>query len=228
MAFERITDGDLLGKGNLGRPDTPGVDTAEMQRILDELPREVIVPAFNRLAEQLEAQSAAAGLGAAVLHHVDHHTVMKTAVIIIRLGCLTGARTFYKGHLVYLLSCIHAHDLTDLGRHRSAAYRTGIHRSLAGRDGRRQSGTSRISAAAAVIAGQHTQDCFFFFIYFYRKLFVCQSKEDTDEQPSTAYNDRSQNNSCHTHAHLPPKSVPRIRRKRWPSVLKSRARWAFP
>ena len=66
MAFERITDGDLLGKGNLGRPDTPGVDTAEMQRILDELPREVIVPAFNRLAEQLEAQSAAAGLGAAV------------------------------------------------------------------------------------------------------------------------------------------------------------------
>ncbi len=66
MAFERITGGDLLGKGNLGRPDTPGVDTAEMQRILDELPREVIVPAFNRLAEQLEAQSAAASLGAAV------------------------------------------------------------------------------------------------------------------------------------------------------------------
>lgn len=64
MAFERITDGDMLGKGNLGRPDTPGVDTAEMQRILDELPREVIVPAFNRLAEQLEADSAASELGA--------------------------------------------------------------------------------------------------------------------------------------------------------------------
>ncbi len=55
MAFERITEDDLQGKGNLGRPDTPGVDTTEMQRILDELPREVIVPAFNRLAEQLEA-----------------------------------------------------------------------------------------------------------------------------------------------------------------------------
>ena len=64
MAFDRITDGDLLGKGNLGRPDTPGVDTAEMQRILDELPREVIVPAFNRLADQLEASDAAASLGA--------------------------------------------------------------------------------------------------------------------------------------------------------------------
>ncbi|WP_394968107.1 hypothetical protein [Candidatus Allofournierella merdipullorum] len=64
MAFDRITDGDLLGKGNLGRPDTPGVDTAEMQRILDELPREVIVPAFNRLADQLETSDAAASLGA--------------------------------------------------------------------------------------------------------------------------------------------------------------------
>ena len=31
---------------------------------LDELPREVIVPAFNRLAEQLEAADAAASLGA--------------------------------------------------------------------------------------------------------------------------------------------------------------------
>lgn len=66
MAFDRITDGDLQGKGNLGRPDTPGVDTREMQRILDELPREVIVPAFNRLTEQLEAPAAAASLGAAV------------------------------------------------------------------------------------------------------------------------------------------------------------------
>ena len=64
MAFDRITDGDLLGKGNLGRPDTPGVDTAEMQRILDELPRELIVPAFNRLADQLETSDAAASLGA--------------------------------------------------------------------------------------------------------------------------------------------------------------------
>ena len=64
MAFERITEDDLQGKGNLGRPDTPGVDTTEMQRILDELPREVIVPAFNRLTEQLEAADAAASLGA--------------------------------------------------------------------------------------------------------------------------------------------------------------------
>ena len=66
MAFKKITDADLVGKGNVGRPDTPGVTTAEMQRIMDELPREVIVPAFNELAGQLEAETAAAGLGAAL------------------------------------------------------------------------------------------------------------------------------------------------------------------
>ena len=64
MAFRKITEGDMLGKGNVGRPDTPGVSTAEMQRILDELPREVLAPAFNELAGQLEAETAAADSGA--------------------------------------------------------------------------------------------------------------------------------------------------------------------
>ena len=27
----------MLGKGNVGRPDTPGVSTAEMQRIMDKI-----------------------------------------------------------------------------------------------------------------------------------------------------------------------------------------------
>ena len=57
MAFRKITEGDMLGKGNVGRPDTPGVSTAEMQRIMDELPREVLAPAFNELAGQLEAET---------------------------------------------------------------------------------------------------------------------------------------------------------------------------
>lgn len=55
----------MLGKGNVGRADTPGVSTAEMQRIMDELPREVIAPAFNELSTELEAETAAADIGAA-------------------------------------------------------------------------------------------------------------------------------------------------------------------
>lgn len=64
MAFAKITDSDLKGKGNVGRPDTPGVTTAEMQRILDEIPREVIVPAFNALVDALNSGTAAGSFGA--------------------------------------------------------------------------------------------------------------------------------------------------------------------
>lgn len=64
LAFEKITESDLEGKGNVGKPDTPGVDTAEMQRILDELSREVIVPAFNKLIDALHDSTSASSLGA--------------------------------------------------------------------------------------------------------------------------------------------------------------------
>ena len=56
----------LQGKGNIGKPDTPGVTTQEMQRIMDEIPREVIVPAFNALIDALLSESAAADSGAEV------------------------------------------------------------------------------------------------------------------------------------------------------------------
>lgn len=66
MAFRRIEDSELVGKGNVGQPDTPGVSTSEMQRIMDEIPREIIVPAFNELSDQLSDASSAASLGASV------------------------------------------------------------------------------------------------------------------------------------------------------------------
>lgn len=53
--MRKITAEELVGKGNVGKPDIPGVSTAEMQRIMDEIPREVIVPAFNELSDETEA-----------------------------------------------------------------------------------------------------------------------------------------------------------------------------
>lgn len=53
--MRKITAEELVGRGNVGRPDIPGVSTAEMQRIMDEIPREVIVPAFNELSEQMDS-----------------------------------------------------------------------------------------------------------------------------------------------------------------------------
>ena len=66
MAFKEIAAADLQGKGNIGKPDTPGYSTAEMQRIMDEIPREVIVPAFNALVNALNGGGAAGNSGAQV------------------------------------------------------------------------------------------------------------------------------------------------------------------
>ena len=92
MAFRKITEGDMLGKGNVGRPDTPGVSTAEMQRIMDELPREVLAPAFNELAGQLEAETAAADIGAAAPEGVTVAPAGKLQAV------LNGLRDLVKAH----------------------------------------------------------------------------------------------------------------------------------
>ena len=95
MAFRKITEGDMLGKGNVGRPDTPGVSTAEMQRIMDELPREVLAPAFNELAGQLEAETAAADIGAAAPEGVTAAPAGKLQAV------LNGLRELVKAHTAY-------------------------------------------------------------------------------------------------------------------------------
>ena len=64
MAFERITDADLQGKGVIGQPVNPGLSATDMQKSVEQIPREVIIPAHNQLADQLEAATAAADLGA--------------------------------------------------------------------------------------------------------------------------------------------------------------------
>lgn len=64
MALNRITAADLAGKGNVGLPDTPGLSTEAMQRKLDELALDVIVPKFNGLVDALAAQTGAADIGA--------------------------------------------------------------------------------------------------------------------------------------------------------------------
>lgn len=58
----------FYGKGNYGQPDRPGLPTAEMQKVMDEIPRTVIAPAFNGLIDDLTSyvngQSGADNIGA--------------------------------------------------------------------------------------------------------------------------------------------------------------------
>lgn len=77
MAFTKITDEDLQNKGVIGLPDTPGLSTSEMQAKFEQTAREVIVPKFNQLVDDLSNPSAASQLGAAgknrtVQGHIDN------------------------------------------------------------------------------------------------------------------------------------------------------------
>lgn len=64
MAFDKITAEDQSGKGVVGLPDTPQLDTAAMQKKFDELATDVIIPHFNALVEALSGDSAAESTGA--------------------------------------------------------------------------------------------------------------------------------------------------------------------
>jgi len=65
MAFKKITDEERAGKGNVGQPDTPGLTTAEMQEVMDELAN-LAIDGHNSLVDSLNDSKAATNLGAEV------------------------------------------------------------------------------------------------------------------------------------------------------------------
>ncbi len=77
MAFTKITDEDLQNKGVIGLPDTPSLSTSEMQAKFEQTAREVIVPMFNQLVDDLSNPSAASQIGTkgknrTVQGHIDN------------------------------------------------------------------------------------------------------------------------------------------------------------
>lgn len=52
--MRKITEADLAGKGVLGMPDTPGLSATDMQEKMEEITRDVVIPHFNALAEDME------------------------------------------------------------------------------------------------------------------------------------------------------------------------------
>ena len=62
--YTKITDADLHDKGVIGLPDSPNLSTHDMQAKFDEIALAVIVPAVNRLIDELEAATSAGSLGA--------------------------------------------------------------------------------------------------------------------------------------------------------------------
>ena len=62
MPFKQVTEQDLKGKGVIGQPAVPGLSVTEMQKSVEQ----AAIPAHTQLCEQLEAEAAAADIGAAV------------------------------------------------------------------------------------------------------------------------------------------------------------------
>ena len=55
MGFTKIKEEELVGRGVVGLPDRPSLSTLDMQKKFDELAKDVIIPKFNELSEELES-----------------------------------------------------------------------------------------------------------------------------------------------------------------------------
>ena len=62
--MEKIQQADLVGVGVIGLPDIPGLPAEEMQEKFEETAREVIIPKFNALVDELSAPDAAGKVSA--------------------------------------------------------------------------------------------------------------------------------------------------------------------
>ena len=58
MALKKITDADLEGKGIRGQPDVPGLTAEEMQRAVEQIVREVVIPILNGNVDEINANYA--------------------------------------------------------------------------------------------------------------------------------------------------------------------------
>lgn len=56
LLLKEITEEDLQGKGVIGQPDTPNLTALEMQKSVEQIPREVIIPAYNEAVSKLNSR----------------------------------------------------------------------------------------------------------------------------------------------------------------------------
>ena len=95
----------FYGKGNYGQPDRPGLSTAEMQKVMDEIPRTVIAPAFNGLIDDLvtyiDGGSGADNIGATPVTGGTAHTVQGILEEIVDGGIVhAGSADTLNGYTI--------------------------------------------------------------------------------------------------------------------------------
>ena len=95
----------FYGKGNYGKPDRPGLPTAEMQKVMDEIPRTVIAPAVNGLIDDLvtyiDGGSGADNIGATPVTGGTAHTVQGILEEIVEDGIVhAGSADTLHGYTI--------------------------------------------------------------------------------------------------------------------------------
>ena len=79
MAFTKLTNADFNDNGALSMPNRPSETKSaqEIKRLFDAPAREVVAPAYNRLIDELEAETGAASLGAVAPTGASGNTVQE-------------------------------------------------------------------------------------------------------------------------------------------------------
>lgn len=65
--MDKITEQDLANRGVKGLPDVPGLTTEEMQRKLEEIAREILIPKVNELVEGLNNANSNFNVGYGIM-----------------------------------------------------------------------------------------------------------------------------------------------------------------
>lgn len=74
--MDKITEQDLANRGVKGLPDVPGLTTEEMQRKLEEIAREILIPKVNELVEGLNnANSNLNAISGSITSNYSDHPI---------------------------------------------------------------------------------------------------------------------------------------------------------
>lgn len=97
MNYTKITSADTQGKGVVGLPDTPNLPVGELQAKFEELATDVIIPKFNGLIDELDAN-----VGSAIQSPEITNIRISTdnTLQVSRDGGTTYADTASSGHTI--------------------------------------------------------------------------------------------------------------------------------
>lgn len=85
MAFERISEEELAAVGVELLNDQPGLAPDAMKAKFEETAKELLAPKYNKLADQLEAETASESLGAKVPEGLPEETEKTVQAVLLAL-----------------------------------------------------------------------------------------------------------------------------------------------